>query len=475
MERIKKLLYLFSLLSFLIINFSCEKDDPVEEESANTAINSWMLEKMNLYYFWNENIPLRTNKSLNPDKYFSSLLYKPEDRFSWIQENFTDLLDYLSGVQMEAGYDYSLTWTDLTQQKIVGIINYIKPDSPASGTDLKRGDIFSAINGISLTIDNYNDLTNALSNPHTLGIIELGNGLEPVKTISLSVVKYEENPVLLDTIYNIAGKKIGYLVYNFFAEDKGDNSITYTKELNNIFGKFQTFGINELILDLRYNSGGALTTSSELASMISNRGGTDEFCIMQYNKIVDEALKKEADDYNKYYFADHLGQNTPVNKLTELNRVFVITSQRTASASEVLINGLKAYMDVILIGTVTYGKNVGSITIYEEDKEKQKTNKWGMQPVIVKVANAKGSSDFGNGFSPDIEKHESLPFLPLGDTNENLLQATLVEMGVMPASASFRADKQNTFIPIFSSIDKTPVRRNIYIEPGKLHLKHYAK
>ncbi|MDR2690795.1 MAG: hypothetical protein LBB73_00585 [Dysgonamonadaceae bacterium] len=475
MENIKKLLYLFSLFSFLIITFSCEKDDPIEKESANATVNNWILENMNFYYLWNENIPSKTNKSLSPDKYFESLLYKPEDRFSWIQENFTDLLNYLSGIQMEAGYDYRLFRVADNTPNIIGIVNYIKPDSPASRTDLKRGDFFSSINDIRLTTNNYNNLLDELSDPHTLGIIESFTELEPVKTISLpSVVKYEENPVLLDTVYHIGGKTIGYLVYNFFAEDKGDNSFTYAKELNNIFSEFKTTGINEFILDLRYNGGGALTTSSELASMISNRKGTDVFCVMQYNKIVDEALKEQDGvNYNKSYFADRLGQNIPVNKLTGLDRVFVITSERTASASEVLINGLKPYMDVILIGGITYGKNAGSITIYEEDQEKQKTNKWGMQPIIVKIANVEASSDFGNGFSPDVEisEYKNLPLIPFGDVDEPLLQAALVEMGVKQASASLRTDKRNTLIPIFSSIDKTPVRRNMYIEPGKLRLK----
>jgi C-terminal processing protease CtpA/Prc len=473
MENIKKILCFFSLLSFLVINFSCEKEDPIGEESANTAINNWILGNMKIYYFWNEYIPSKTDKNLYPEDYFNSLLYKSEDRFSWIQENFTDLLDLLSGIEMEAGYNYSLGRISTESPDLMGIINYIKPNSPASKTQLKRGDIFSAINGTRITVSNYGNLLDALSSTHTLGIVDdCKLGFDPVRNITLPVIRYEENPVFLDTLYNIAGKKIGYLVYNFFAEDNGDNSITYAKELNNLFGKFKTAGIDELILDLRYNGGGALTTSSELASMISNRKGTDMFCIMQYNKIVDEALKKEAGaNYNIYYFADHLGQNIPVNKLTGLNRLFVITSERTASASEALINGLKAYMEVILIGDITYGKNVGSITIYEEDKEKQKTNQWGMQPIVVKIANAEGFSGFGNGFEPDVKQYERLPFLPLGDTNEDLLQAVLVKIGVMQAPEGLRANNKNAFIPVFSSMDRTPVRRNTYIQPEKLRIK----
>jgi len=358
-----------------------------------------------------------------------------------------------------------LMWADESKQNVIGIINYIKPNSPASKTDLKRGDVFNSINGTILTANNYGDLVNALSSSHTLGL------LSPVRSIALSVTKYAENPVLLDTVYNIAGKKIGYLVYNFFAEDNGDNTHAYAKELNTIFGQFKTTGINELILDLRYNGGGAIMTCTELSSMISNRGKNDVFGITQYNSLLDQAFKQQVGaDYNKTYFTDYIGNNIPINKLTNLSRLFVITSGRTASASEDLINGLKAYMNVTLIGDTTYGKNVGSITIYEEDPVKQRTNKWGMQPIVVKFANAKNFSDFGNGFFPDVEASEYTyyPLMPLGDTNETLLQKTLAQMGVVAsAPASLRADRKNTAIPVYSSIDRTPVRRNAVLPPIK--------
>ena len=475
METLKKTFYLLALLSLLTISFSCKKDDPVSPDptpdptvTANKNINSWILDNMQTYYLWNDQIPSTTDKTLNPSDYFNSLL-SSEDRFSWIQENFTDLLNLLSGVQMEAGYDFTVGVKNSSE--IIGIINYVKPNSPASKAGLKRGDFFHTVNGTTLTTDNANDiLNNDLSSPHTLGIVDFD--LNPIKTVSLSVTEYAEDPLLLDTVYNIAGEKIGYLVYNFFAEDGGDNTNAYIKELNTIFSQFKTTDINELILDLRYNGGGSLTTCSELSSMISNRNESDIFNLFQYNAVLDQAFKKqEGANYNKSYFANNIEkldskgnvtESVPINKLTNLNRLFVITSGRTASASEDLINGLKAYMDVILIGETTYGKNVASITIYETDPEKQKTNKWGMQPIIVKVANAKNFSDFGNGFTPDVEISEylNLPLEPLGDTNEPVLSAALAQMGVANAPASLRASRENTFVPAYSSIDKTPVRRN---------------
>jgi C-terminal processing protease CtpA/Prc len=461
MNNIKKLLYFLSLVSVLAIAFSCETDDPIDAGS-DAYINNWILQNMDTYYFWNEQIPSKTDKYLQPALYFESLLYKEEDRFSWIQEDYTTLLNQLNGVEMEAGYNFTLMQVNRDAPEVIGIINYIKRGSPASKTELKRGDFFRSINGAVLMMDNYKQLVSVMSSPHTLGLVD--RNLNPVKDIALSVTTFAENPVLLDTVYQIAGKKIGYLVYNFFADDSGDNTYTYARELNAIFGRLKTAGIDELIMDFRYNGGGALTTCTELSSMISNRSGNDLFGLMQYNRFVDDYyIKKEGNDYNKIYFVDYIG-SVPLNKLSGLNRLYVITSSLTASASEFLINGLKPYMDVILIGDITYGKNVGSMTIYETDAQKQKTNKWGMQPIVVKLANSKEFSDYGNGFRPDVEGNEyaEYPLLPLGDTNESLLRTTLAAMGVVQVSASLRADK--TFVPIYSSIDRTPARKNVYIQ-----------
>jgi C-terminal processing protease CtpA/Prc len=477
-----KNIFPFILLLTLTVISSCEKGDSLDDEAAqNTAVNDWILKNMEIYYFWNDKIPAKTNKNLSPEPYFESLLNKPEDRFSWIQENFIELMEQLSGIQREAGYDFTLFQQENTTN-VFGIINYVKPNSPASQTGLRRGDIFLTVNGKQLTISNYGTLlSNALSSTHTLGILDIEQ--ETINEVSLSVVRYEENPILLDTIYEIRNTKIGYLMYNFFADDKGDNSLAYAKELNTVFGTFKTAGINELILDLRYNSGGALTTSLFLANMIANRKSSELFAIIQYNSILSDLFKqREGDDYNKLYFTDNLEsydetgkviESVPINKLTGLKRLYVFSSYKTASASELLINGLKPYMEVVLLGYVTYGKNVGSTTIYEEDPQKQKNNTWGIQPIIAKIANANNFSDYGNGFTPDVEVNEYsvLPLSPLGDTNEIMLHAALVHIGVeTQQAASLRSSTLHR--PVGSSMDRTPARNNLYIPPKMLQHKN---
>jgi C-terminal processing protease CtpA/Prc len=174
----------------------------------------------------------------------------------------------------------------------------------------------------------------------------------------------------------------------------------------------------------------------------------------------------------KYDAKGNVVESVPINKLTDVNQVYVLTSNRTASASELVINGLIPYMNVILIGDVTYGKNVGSVTLYEEDPQKQKTNTWGIQPIIVKLANVNNESGYGNGFLPDVQvsEYDALPsFLPLGDTNERMLQTALIRMGVLSESLRSAGKIENPpFHPVSSSIERTPARRNLYMNPDKL-------
>ena len=466
----RSLLLLFSTL-FMIS--SCGEKDPLPEvvpkqktETETDPVNEWIKDYMDVVYLWNTRIPAETDKMLYPADYFESLLYKTEDHFSYIAEDYAQLSDLLVGVQIEAGYDFSLFRASAANEDVLGLINYIKPDSPASSTDLQRGDIFLTINGKQLTLSNYRQLLEEISAPHVLGIVRNN----AIQSFSLTVTRYEENPVLLDTIYEMGGKKIAYMIFNFFAVDKGDNSYAYLKKLNEIFGKYKETPVDELILDLRYNGGGQVTVATALASMISNRGSSDVFSIDQYNSIVDEEFKRVyGNNYNITFFDDYLMiwdekgrliEQIPVNKLTGIDHLYVLTSFRTASSSELVINSLKPYMDVVLIGETTYGKNVGMWLIYEEDQE---DNRWGMLPVVVKTYNSAHQSDYTTGFEADIlvDEFAVMPLLPLGNTRDPLLEAALDRIGVQAANPMRSAERRFDSQALMSSIDRTPVRNNM--------------
>ena len=129
-------------------------------------------------------------------------------------------------------------------------------------------------------------------------------------------------------------------------------------------------------------------------------------------------------------------QIVPVNSLG-LDKLYVLTSGNSASASELLINCLKPYIDVVIIGTTTYGKNVGSITVKDIDQNGNinPDHKWAMQPIISQSSNVNYESEYYNGFDPDYYVAEDLTdLLPLGDENELLLKSALdIIKGIKPA------------------------------------------
>ena len=468
--NIKKINWILLFPLFLII-ISCNPDDDIgaQEIKMNKNVNEWIKSYMDALYYWNDKMPAGKNTKVSPYEYYESILYKKEDHFSFIAEDYAKLKESLSGVQLEAGYDFTLSWENEKKQNVIGIINYIKPNSPASSSDLVRGDVFYTVNGKQMTESNCQTLMNETYKAHTLGVMRN----KKLQSFSLSVVKYEENPILLDSIYNINGKKIAYLIYNFFTLDKDDKSNNYIKELNNVFGKYKQANINELILDLRYNTGGLVDAATALASMISNRTKSDIFSIDEYNSILDKELRRiKGENHNKTFFEDILPKNKssdadiPVNKLG-IPRLYVLVSRNTASASELLINGLKPYMDVILVGETTYGKNVGMALLYEEDPKKQKYNSWAILPVVFKSFNSQNKSDYGNGFKANIEvgeqgEYSELPLLPLGNIDEILLKAALVNIGVKSASSMRSGKTELEYKPLMSSIDLTPERKNMF-------------
>ena len=147
----------------------------------------------------------------------------------------------------------------------------------------------------------------------------------------------------------------------------------------------------------------------------------------------------------------------------------MLTSSNTASSSELVINSLYPYLNsIVLVGDTTSGKNVGSITIYEEDPVKQQSNKWGMQPIVLKSANKDGFSDYGKGFNPDIPIIElDYPILPLGDTEEPMLQAAIDHILGRPSSLNRTRSNIGQYKHLGSSIDRTPARRNMLVSPQK--------
>ncbi len=404
---------------------ACSDDD--NSDAGNKYVNNWIYDNMELYYLWNTDLPSSPNKSKTPDKFFNSLLSE-EDRFSWIQENYIELLNSLQGVNKEAGYEFKLYLESEGSENIIAQVMYIKAGSlvETEGKDLMRGDVITHINGERMTTSNYRDLLGEIGETHTIKYSRpTGTGMVDKGTLSLNTSVFAENPNFMSKIIDTGdGHKIGYYVYNFFATGPTAASNQYITEMDAIFSEFKSAGITDLVVDLRYNSGGAEAATINLASLIGdNIDNTVTFTRRQYNNELQSALINDPNYGPDFLIKKFITKTGNVGSLLNSSRVYVLTSSRTASASELLINGLKPHMDVFLIGDETVGKNVGSISIYEDSDPK---NTWGMQPIVVKSFNSANESNYSDGFTPNIiNLDNSLDLMPIGDEDEILLSLAI--------------------------------------------------
>lgn len=428
----RKFLNGLAFLFFVLISACSQDDDASPDREANIHVNDWILENMEFWYLWSSELPASPDKTQNPDVFFKSLVYSG-DRFSWIQEDYQELLNSLQGISKEAGFEFVLYKEDNTNNVIAQIL-YVKPNSPASNAGLKRGDVITQFNGQRPTTSNYQEVLKSMESANFSitykQLIVEEERFDTEKTGSLSTVVYSEDPNYLHKVIEINNQKVGYYVYNFFSSGTDSDEDQYDQEMDAVFADFKAAGVTDLVLDLRFNSGGSETSATNLASLIAPDASNSKiFFKKEYNeKVEDEILK---DPNAGPSFLQRNLETKAQNIGSQLGgRVFVLTGSRTASASELIINGLKPYMNVILIGDVTYGKNVGSISIYDDEDPQ---NSWGMQPIVLKVYNSLDQSEYSEGFIPNFQnKDNEVMIHPLGDLNEVLLNKALEQITGAP-------------------------------------------
>ncbi len=451
-------LFLFVVLFSLLSLHSCKDDkgdDLIPEEVL--VINNFIHDNMTFAYYWNDKMPnLDPNKQPDSKEYFDALLYKSIDRWSIITDDLDGLLEYFSGVRKSAGYSYRLYKLSDQSDELVAFIEYVNPNTPASEAGLKRTDMFFEIDNTKLTTENYTDLLAKESFTLTLGNLNNDLTITPLSPkISLSTKELTINPIFYHDIIEHAGKKIGYLVYNSFISD-------YDYELQQVFSDFKSGGVEDLIVDLRYNSGGSINTAVLMASMIAPASEVGSVLLNNsFNVGLTEYLKQHYPNDNSI-FVDTLRSNS--NNLN-LSRYVALTSFKTASASEMVIYTLMPYMDVIQIGEQTHGKYYGSITLYDEEKK----HNWALQPIVMRAENSNNSINYAEGLMPDIELNEKYKY-PLGDPREKFLAEALFKLtGEWPTGVTALKSKEQTIYNhgfIEESIN-SKLKYNMYKEIGK--------
>ncbi|RPG38317.1 MAG: carboxyl-terminal protease [Muricauda sp. TMED12] len=486
--------YFFLFLGLSLVFLSCSNDDginngptPNPDPTADVTSQNFMWQAMNLWYFWQADVAdladdrFTTNAEYtaflesypDPENFYYSICNNHSrivgnenatDRFSTENEDYKELVNNLSGISQSNGLEFGLGLIGDTDN-VFGFVQYIVPDSDASTKDISRGEFFTRVDGVQLTVSNYRTLLFGDNSTYTLGMATITNNTisDSAKEVVLTKIENQvEDPILIAETLDVNGTKVAYLMYNRFLS-------SFNEDLNTVFAQFVADGATELVLDMRYNPGGSVNTSRLLSSMIYGTNTSDVYIRQRWNAKVQAQL---SDEFLTDYFASSTGSSA-INSLN-LSRVFVIATGDSASASELVMNGLDPYIEVIHIGEVTSGKIEFSITlvddpgnsfIYNSDREGDinSQNTWGLQPLVGINVNAAGNSDYIDGLVPDIALSEDLTNLGvLGDVNEPLLARALQEITGESAKIDFTVEMLAEHFT--SSRFHTPLKDNMYLD-----------
>lgn len=483
-----------TLIAFLTASLftSCFEDQDDNAISAS-EISDFVWKGMNAFYLYKDFKPdlandrFSTNEEYasylsgysSPESLFGDLVYERQtvDRFSVLVNDYIALEQLFSGITQNNGMEYGLFRFSQSDTNLYGYIRYVLPNTDAEAKGLLRGDLFNAVNGTQLTVDNYRSLLGAAS--YTLNLASYNDNGTATSTddtitpteesVTLNKAPYTENPIYLHNVLQVEGNNVGYLMYNGFT---GTNQ--FDSELNSVFGDFQAAGITDLVLDLRYNGGGSVATATWLASMITGQYTGDTFFTEQYNSDLQAQILAQDPSFIINPFVDEMVKKNnngevvfqqTINHLN-LNRVYVLTTGSTASASELVINGLKPYIEVIQIGTTTIGKYQASITVYDSDNfgraNANPNHTYAIQPLILKTLNANGVTDYDSGLVPSIVFGENFNNLGvLGDVNEPYLAAALMSIA---DSGRFSMPSDKGLEVLKSSSDLKPFSNEMYTE-----------
>ena len=472
-------LFLFSLLFT-----SCFEDND-DNGALASEINDFVWKGMNAAYLYKQEIPDLDNERFNdseeyasylnsynsPENLFESLIYERDniDKFSLIVDNYIELEQYLSGVSLSNGLNFGLVYLPNSTNEIFGYVRYVNNGSEADLANINRGDIFRSIDDIPLSIDNYSDLLS--QEVYTVNFANyFNNNTEDVSddTIELNDINIElqkvpliKNPVHHYSTLNYSGGKIGYLMYNQFVSN-------YDDYLKTIFSEFKSNSVDELILDLRYNPGGSINSAIVLASLITGQFENEIFNTEQWNNDIQNYWLNNNPEYLINRF---MSFQSSLN----LSRVFILTTRSSASASELIINCLKPYINVIQIGTTTYGKYQASVTLYDsENFSNQNVNRshnYALQPLVLKTLNANGVTDYYSGISPDYEYEErAFDMGQVGDLNEPMLNFTF---GIIDSRISLDI-KPELFTYIDDNFKFDFLEREMYIDNKEI-VENYEK
>lgn len=414
-------LLIFSAIVFTALLSSCRKTDTETAPSKNKTINTFIHNYLRTekWYLWYDQAPEVAPDDRDPNEYLNALLYTEKDKWSFVIDTVT-YNSLITGTYY--GYGFAYRWhIDNTLR-----VSLVFDNSPMAIAGIKRGYEIMEINGKRVSYIQNNGLWNTILGEDKLGVSNTfkfkdTNGNIFTKTLAKASVT--QNTVFNTKIFNnVNGTNVGYLYFHSFMNESGE------AELKTAFNNFQANNVTRLVIDLRYNGGGSLLTAVDFGGLIkgADRAG-NRFLNLKHNSYHTST--------DAYANLAQLAQS-----LRNVDKVVFITTPSTASASEIMINCLKPYMDVKVVGDVTDGKPVGM------EAAEDKTTGMLLVAITFKTVNSLGVGDYFSGITPDAYCYDGLD-KEFGDENENCLKQALYYLKNSSFDNSILSKKSSVVTP----------------------------
>lgn len=363
---------------------------------STTSQNLWVRDQLNTFYYWYQHIPANVNPASfnSPEAYLEAVRYRPVDNvYSYIQTAAASDAFYSDSQAIKYGFTNQTSANDI-------LVLQVWPDSGAADAGLERGDRIVQINGTSVGSHVANGTLSAAFGPDVVGqqasiVFDKPSGERKSATMTKRLATIPT--VSVTRLFEVEGRRVGYVMFNNFVQPS-------TAALNEAFAALKTAGATELVLDLRYNGGGLVDVALHLASLI---GGARTSGQAAFNYVHNDKIGSLYNKTTRF--------TNPDNALN-VQRVAVIATRSTASASELVINALRAFIPVAVIGDVTYGKPVGSYGLRFCEKI--------LFPISFSIKNANLEGDYFDGIPADCPAADDASH-QLGDANEGSLAEAL--------------------------------------------------
>jgi hypothetical protein len=378
------------------------------DECSIGAQNQAVYATMQQWYFWYQELPeLDPTTFESPEALLEALRFAPLDRFSYLTTQAEE--EALFGASQFVGFGFRSVAADGAQ-----IASDVFEGGPADGAGLVRGSRILAVDGVPIgtVLATPGGFTGALG-PAEVGhevTLEFRNpdGAEFVETLSKDVVTIP--PVTAVSILDIGGDMTGYLVFRNFVEPG-------VAALDAAFAEFRAAGVTRLIVDLRYNGGGLISVLEHFANLLGSRIAPGmPFVSYEFN------------DKSSHLNDTFLIRSAPLPDALQLERLVMITTGGTASAAEMLVNGMPPYVTAVTVGSKTFGKPVGQFGFQFCEKV--------LRPVTFRTINALGVTDFFDGLPADCAAQDTLE-VPFGTAGEASFDTAVfwLRHGFCPATA----------------------------------------